>query len=453
MRKKCVVDEPVKAATERVTPKRELTFYDSTSLIVGVIVGVGIYQMAPDVAKGAMSWWGVLLLWAIGGGIALCGALGYAELASMYPREGGDYVFLTQAYGGWAGFLFGWAQMAIVRPGDIAVLAFAFATYANVLLPPAQAVDPRHSEIVYAVAAVAALTAINIMGVKRAKWTQNVLTAVKITGLLLIFGIAFLSTPGEASTVSAAPLPVGLALIFVLFTYGGWNEMAYAAAEIRNPSRTIVRALVAGLAIVTVLYVLTNAAFLYALGYSGLSNSKAVAADSVASTFPQHGAAMISALICISALGAVNGLIFTGARISYAVGVDHNVFHRLGNWHERLGTPVPALILQAAIAILLIVLFGSFVDTLLYTAPAVYAFYLATSCAVLVLRRKAPGVPRPYRVTAYPVPTLLFCVACCFLLYSVVTYRPLSTFATFAVLLLGLPVYHYSRSRQNARRS
>ncbi|MHC4271549.1 MAG: APC family permease [Planctomycetota bacterium] len=425
-------------------PKKELSLFDSTCIIVGIIIGAGIFQMAPDIAKGSFCWWGVLLIWIAGGFISLCGALGYAELATAYPKEGGDYVYLSRAYGRWAGFLFGWAQFSIVRPGDIAVMAFAFATYVRTIYDPLAGITP-YSQIIYAVTATVILTVINIIGVKEGKWTQNILTTVKALGLLAIVGVAIAAPKSSYTTETFGSLPISLALVFVLFTYGGWNEMAYVAAEVKNPRRNIVRALVIGAAAVTVLYVLVNSAFLYTLGYNGLAASKAVATDTVSMVFPKIGGRFISALVCISALGAANGLIFTGARISYAMGTDHRLFKFMGKWHERRGTPAWALLVQGVIAVALILLLGSFVDTIIYTAAPVYSFYLATSLAVIVLRFKEPSIERPYRVTGYPVTTIIFCAVCTFLIYSVISYawteklRSLQVLA--AVILVGMLLY------------
>ncbi len=429
----------------QIAPKKELSLFDSTSIIVGIIIGAGIYQMAPDIARGSHSWWGVLAIWLVGGLLSLFGAIGYAELATAYPLEGGDYVYLSRAYGKWAGFLFGWIQLAIVRPGDIAVMAFAFATYIRAIGDPLAGYGFSHSQRIYAAAATAILTVINILGVKEGKWTQNILTSVKTLGLLAIVGVAAMSPQRVPVTESFGPLPVSLAMIFVLFTYGGWNEMAYVAAEVKNPRRNIVRALVLGSLAVTVLYLLVNGAFLYTLGYAGLATSKAVATDCVSTVFPRIGGSLISALVCISALGALNGLIFTGARISYALGAEHRAFGILGRWNQRRGTPVWALLVQGAIAVGLIMLFGSFVDTILYTAAPVYLFYLATSMAVIVLRFREPGAERPYRVTGYPVTTLVFCAVCAFLIYSAVSYafwnKRVSLILLLAILFVGVLLY------------
>jgi len=546
------------------TPKKELSLFDCTSLIVGIIIGAGVYQMAPDIAKGVGGPSGVLAIWMVGGLLSLCGALGYAELATAYPREGGDFVYLSRAYGRWAGFLFGWIQLAVVRPGDIVVMAFAFAMYARPICDPLVGSRLPYAQQALASAAVIALTIINIVGVRAGKWTQNLLTSVKVLGLLAIVGVAIFApenssqrnnarrghwkiislTDGGADRVGARTqasvilgphgagrldltnvdglqdvkcsvdhsmgireglpvetlsfeigqgdrrriggqgwatvgdknenrltgtistrgnkqldfsaerlaLPASLALIFVLFTFGGWNEMAYVAAEVKNPGRNIVRTLLIGTATVTVLYVFVNGAFLCAVGYYGLTASDAVAADTVSVAFPTVGSQLISALICISALGAVNGLIFTGARISYAVGGEHRAFRILGDWDHRTGTPVRALLVQALIALVLIAVLGSFVDTLLYTAAPVYLFYLATSLAVIVLRVREPGVVRPYRVTGYPVPTIVFAAVCLFLITSAVRYKPQVAVTALVILLAGLPIYWLSdRTRVKQR--
>ncbi len=427
------------------TPQRQLTLLDSTCLIVGIIVGVGIYQVAPDVAKGTSGSLGVLAVWLVGGALSLCGALSYAELATTYPQAGGDYAYLTRAYGRWAGFLFGWIQLAIVRPGDIAVMAFAFATYARTLYDPLAPGSFLGSQQLYAWLAVAVLTAINVAGVRQGKRTQNLLTIVKVIGLVALVGVA-LAAPGPTSSLPAAePLPLSLALILVLFTYGGWNEMAFVAGEVVNPRRNILRALVLGTLAVTALYLLVNAAFLHALGYPGLTTSGAVAVDAISTVFPSHAGALIGVLVCLSALGAVNGLIFAGARISYAVGCDHRVFRPLGKWHPGTGTPVRALVFQGGIAMLLIGLLGSFLNTVLYTAAPVYLFYLASNVAVMVLRHKEPKVERPYRVWGYPATPLVFCVACAFLAYSAIVYKPGVALAALGILLVGVPLYWISR--------
>jgi basic amino acid/polyamine antiporter, APA family len=438
-------------------PQKQLTLFDSTCLIVGIIVGAGIFEVSPLVAKGATNlphWMtgmagglsGVpafFLLWLVGGVVSLAGALGYAELASAYPQEGGDYVYLSRAYGRWAGFLFGWVQLAIVRPGDITIMAFVFARYASQIYAPFP-----HAQHVYACLAVIVLTLIHVLGVRQGKWTQNLLTVAKVAGAATIVVVALVApTPAAQPATSYVWPDVGLALIFVLFTFGGWNEMAYVAAEVVNPARNLLRALLLGTAGVTVLYLLVNGAYLLALGFPGLAGSDAVASAAVATVFPKTAVSLVSALVCISALGAVNGLIFTGARVSYAVGADHPLFRPLGQWNTKTGTPVRALLLQGLIALGVVIGLASFKDTVLYTAAPVYLFYLATNLAVVVLRLKEPNAVRPYRVWGYPVTPILFCAVCGYLIYSAIKYRPYVALGVLGVLLLGVPLYLLSRSR------
>lgn len=429
-------------------PQKELSLFDSTCIIVGIIIGAGIYETAPLVAKGLDSGSGLMLIWLAGGFIALMGALCYAELATTYPRQGGDYVYLTRAYGRWPGYMFGWSQLAIVRPGDIALMAFIFARYAQTLYAPL-----ANSRLVYAAAAVVVLSLINILGVKAGKWTQNLLTVTKIAGLVAISVVGLTAPP-------QAPLPpapesftwggLQLAFILVLYTFGGWNEMAYVAAEIKRPEKNIVRGLVLGTGAVTALYLLINGAFLSALGLTGMANSKAVAVEMMGTEFPQAAGRAIAVLVCISALGAINGLIFTGARISYALGADHKSFHPLGRWSPHLGTPVWALVVQGAVSLGIVLVAGSFIDTIIYTAPVVWLFFLGTALSVMVLRHKEPRRPRPYKVQAYPLFPLIFAACCIFMLFNSTSYalarKPLGLLFLIGVLFGGVMIYWFSNT-------
>lgn len=437
----------------KIAPRKELSLFDSTCIIVGIIIGAGIYETVPIVAASMGGWAGTIGIWLAGGLLALTGALCYAELATAYPREGGDYVYLSRAYGKLWGYLFGWSQLVIIRPGDIALMAFVFARYAGTLYDPFE-----NSRMLYAVTAVVVLTAINILGVKQGKWTQNILTLVKALGLLAIVAAGML-VRNPSAAVKPAFFTMGgleLALILVLFTFGGWNEMAYVAAEIKRPQRNIVRALVIGTSAVTVLYVLVNGAFLCALGYTKMASSEAVAVETVAKVLPDIAGRAIGILICISSLGAVNGLIFTGARISYALGTEHSLFRGLGKWNGRFGTPVWALFAQGCLSLAIVIFAGSFIDTILYTAPVVWVFFFATGLSVFTLRRKEPRTLRPYKITGYPVTPVIFCICCIFMLYSSVSYalenKPKGIAILSVVLLAGLVVYGLTSVRNSANR-
>ncbi|MCP4645461.1 MAG: amino acid permease [bacterium] len=424
-------------------PKRALSLFDSTCIIVGIIVGAGIFETAPVVAGSMGASAGIMGIWLVGGLMALAGALCYAELATAYPHEGGDYAYLNRAYGSWAGYLFGWSQLAIIRPGDIALMAFIFARYAQTLYAPFPRVD-----VIYAVAAVVVLTTINVIGVREGKWTQNLLTVAKAIGLLLIVAAGLLAPGGHAASGEAGAMSLGgvkLALILVMFTFGGWNEMAYVSAEVKRPEKNIARALVLGTVTVTVLYLLVNGAYLSALGAGGMAASSAVAVDTVAPVLPHFATRAVSVLICVSALGAVNGLVFTGARISYAMGVDHPVFRRMGKWNERRGAPVWALIVQGILSTGIILVAGSFIDTILYTAPVVWAFFLATGISLFVLRRIDSKRARLFRLPGYPFTPCIFCACAAFMLYSCVTYalaqKPVGLVVVSGAVIVGAVLY------------
>ncbi|HUY88923.1 MAG TPA: amino acid permease [Pirellulales bacterium] len=408
-------------------PQRQLTLFDSTSIIVGIIIGSGVYKAAPDIAGCVPSSVAVIGVWLVGGLFALIGSLCYAELATMFPAEGGDYVFLSRAYGRPMGLLFAWCELWIVRPGSIGSLAFVFADYANEILP----LGP-HALVIYAAGAIAVLTAINILGVASGKWTQNLLTAAKLAGLLAVVAIGFLySAPEASSPAKPSSSDWGLAMILILYAYGGWNDMAYVSAEVRNPEKNIFRALISGTLAVTLIYVLVNAAFLHALGFEGLRQAPAVAADVARLGAGDWGAKAVSVLVAVSALGAVNGMIFTGGRIYYAMGKEHALFALLGRWSPRLGTPAWSLAVQGLIAIGVVLGFGLTLDSsgdggfermVTFTLPVFWLFLLLVSLSLIVLRLRDPSRPRPHRAPFYPLTPLAFAGCCAFMLRASLLY-------------------------------
>ncbi len=420
-------------------PGKSLTLFDCICIIVGIIIGVGIYETSPTVAGCMGGAVGTLAIWLAGGLLALCGALCYSELASTYPSQGGDVVYLSRAYGPWAGFLFGWSQMLVIRPADIALMAYIFARYAATLHAPVP-----HPVPLYAALAVVGLTVINMLGIRQGRWTQNVLTTIKVAAVLLIVGIGLSAPGGERINAGGETTLSGvkLGLILVFYTYGGWHELAYVAAEIRNPGKNIVRAVVLGTLTVTALYLLINASFLHALGYTAMADSESVATDAVATALPAYAGRLIAVIICISALGTMNGMIFTGSRISYALGQQHPLFKRLGRWHPRFEIPMSALMLQGGLSLGIVLLAGSFIDTILYSAPAVWLFFLGTGISLFVLRRKEPECTRPFRVAGYPVVPIIFCLTCTFMFYASISYaiqqRPVGLIVLVCMLLTGI---------------
>jgi len=416
-------------------PLRQLSLFDSTSIIIGIIIGSGLYETTPLVARNVPSTAWLLAFWAAGGAFALIGSLCFAELATAYPADGGDYVYLKRGFGLPMGFLFAWAQLWVIRPGSIGAMAYVFAHYASELQPLGD-----HSFAMYAAGSVVVLTLVNVLGVRQGKWTQNVLTAAKVLGLLSVFAIGLLFTAAAADTTASGLAATAakasaatsaehdpslfLAMIFIVFTYGGWNDMAYVAAEVRDPSRNILRALVCGTAAVMGIYLLANIAFVHALGFQGVGKSQAVAADVAQLALGDSGSKLISLLICVSTLGAINGMIFTGARIYYAMGQDYRFFALVGRWSPRFGTPAWSLVIQAATTLAVVLGFGSlagqdgFQRLVNFTQPVFWSFLLASGVSLFALRRREPNHPRPYRVPLYPLIPLLFCAGCALIVYA-----------------------------------
>jgi APA family basic amino acid/polyamine antiporter len=419
-------------------PRPALSLQDAIGLIVGTIVGVGIFRTPSMVAEHAGSTGVALLAWLAGGIVSLLGALCYAELASAYPNTGGDYHYLGRAFGRRLGFLFAWARLAVIQTGAIALLAFVLGDYAGGLLP----LGPWGPSL-YAGLIVIVLTATNIAGVRQGTTTQNVLTAMQVGGILFIAFVGLVAPSAPPSPGGPAPSPgtFGLVMVFVLLTYGGWNEAAYLSGEVRDPGRTMARALLWSMLLVTALYLLINWTFLATLGVAGVAGSKAVAADVAHQALGPGGARIAGALIVVAALTSTNAAIFTGARSSYAVGRDFGALAFLGRWHPATRTPVNALLAQGVVALALVGL-GSltrngFETMVEYTAPVFWLFLFLTGIALLVLRRRDPARPRPFRVPLYPLTPLAFCATSGYLVYSSLAYTGLGALVGVGVLLTG----------------
>ncbi len=414
-------------------PSRQLTLLDSISIIAGIVIGAGIYETSPSIAGNVSSLPELATVWILGGLISLAGALCYVELATAYPNEGGDYVYLTRAYGRHVGFLFAWAEFWIVRPGSVGMMSYVFARFAHQLLQgtPFTTGDRGRDFVILAASTIVAITSVNLLGVRSGKFAQNLLTFVKIAGLLLIFAVA-LATPTQAAAslpeASAPSSDFRLALILVLFTYGGWNDLCYVAAEVRHPERNILRSLVIGVTLVTCLYLLVNLALVRVLGLSGLQSPTAIV-DFFAVQWGDFGRRMISLLVCLSCLGAINGTLFAGSRIYYAVGTEHRFFGWLGRWNGKFDAPVRALSLQGVISLVWVVVFGliaggetGFLRLLAFTSPIFWSFAILIGLSLFVLRYKEPHVSRPHRLVMFPWTAIIFCLSCLFMLHAAVTY-------------------------------
>lgn len=423
------------------TPRPLIRTLDAVALVIGIIVGAGIFRTPSIVAANTGSAELFLFVWLLGGLISLVGALCYAELSTTFPNTGGDYHFLMRAFGRRFAFLFAWARLSIIQTGSIALLAYIIGDYVSQLYP----IGP-YSSALFAALVVITLTAINILGVTFGTGTQNLLFAVEFLGTLCVVVVGFFINPSP-ERLSVLPLAsenspaIGLALVFVLLTFGGWNEAGYISAELKAGSRKMVWILVVSILVTTVLYLLVNWAFLHALGMERMAASEAVGIDLMQATLGEPGVYLIGILVVMATLTSVNATIFTGARTNYALGRDFKVLSRLGRWNIKTSSPSNALLVQGIIALALIGLgaltrdgFQSMVD---FTAPVFWFFFLATGVSLFVLRKKEPGAARPFKVPLYPVTPIIFCGSCAYLLYSSLAYTGIGALVGVAVLALG----------------
>lgn len=431
-----------------VAPKPALAFIDAIAIIVGIVIGAGIFETPALVAANSSSGASAVGAWILGGVVSLLGALCYGELATTYPHTGGNYYYLLRAFGKQTAFLFAWARMSVIQTGSIALLGFVFGDYASQLLHLG-----AYSPSIYAALAIALLTSLNIVGVQQGKSMQNWLTAAKVLGLLLVVAVGLFVTTTPAPALMQAPTThgsLGLVMVFVLLSYGGWNEAAYISAELQNVQRDMVRSLLWSLGIITAIYFLINLAYVRGLGLAGMAASEAVAADLMRRAYGTPGAGFISSLIAVSTLGATNATIFTGARTNYALGQDFPSFRFLGKWQRGRNTPAAALLVQGAISLVLVLLatltprrgFEAMVD---YTAPVFWFFFLLSVASIFVLRQREPDIQRPFRVPFYPLTPIVFCAICVYLLYSSVTYHGIDALLGLAVVVAGIPLLFWMR--------
>lgn len=434
-----------------IAPKPLLSVSDGIVLICGMVIGAGIFK-APSIVAGNTSSAGEFLLaWVLGGVASLCGALVYAELAARYPETGGEYAFLSRGWGRAVAFVFGWSRMTVIQTGAIAAVAFVLGDYASEIVRLGEKSGP-----IYAALGVVVLTLLNVAGTIESKTLQ------KGMQYLLFAGLAFIAVAGLYAGASARPTAAstgsgsfGLAMIFVLLTYGGWNEAAYLGGEVRDPRRNMIRILIGGILAVTVLYLLVNIGYVAALGLSGMRESKAIAADVVRVIAGEKGVVLLALIVCLAALTTMNAAIFTGARTTYALGRDFAWFRPLGTWREAGSTPANALLLQGAIALVLVgagsVTPDGFTAMVAYTAPVFWTFFLLTALTLFVFRRREP---RPaFNVPLYPVVPIAFCLICVYMLYSSVNYVRFSVefgvpvLAGLAIMAAGIPLYFLVRRK------
>jgi amino acid transporter len=426
-------------------PRPSLRVVDAIAIIVGIVIGAGIFEFPSLVAANAGSTIATQGLWLLGGALSLIGALCYAELTAAYPDAGGDYLFLGKAFGAEVALLFAWARMTVIQTGSIALLSFVLGDSLTAVLPLGE-----FSAALYAAAVIVLFTALNVAGIGIGAWVQKGASALVLLGLLAVVGA------GAIATVQQSGIPVtgaspsggspGLAMVFVLLTYGGWNEAAFISAEVERGDRNMVRVLVGSIGLVTIAYLLVNGAYLGALGYDGVVGAKAIGVVLMQRVVGDGAAVVLAVIVAIAAISSIHGTILTGARTAYALGQTMPRLGWLGQWHPQTNVPQTALITQGVIALVL-VLIGAWqrqgIQTVVeFTAPVFWLFFLLTGLSLFVLRTWEPHHPRPFRVPLYPLVPIAFCTTALFMLYSSLAYANANgnAWIGLAVVAAGTPL-------------
>lgn len=453
---------------------RGLTLRDTTALVVGTIIGTGVFLKTSKMAQAVGSPELVLLAWVAAGLLSLAGALTYAELGAMLPKAGGEYVFLRAAYGNLVAFLFGWMRIAVGSTGSIAIFGVAFATFLSALVPLktvwvektfvllGQTINWQFgSKQIVAVGIILIFSAINCLRVVFGGRIQSALTLAKVLGIAAIVIGVFFFAPTATWENFRAPAGAagwcgfsafGAAMLAALWAFDGWNNMPMVAGEVKDPGRNIPRALIVGMFIVLIVYGLANVAYFYALPFQEILTSNSTAhrdalpvASKAAITFlGEHGPALVSIAFLLSTIGVLNGSILTSARIPYAMARDGLFFSRFAELSKQSAVPVAAILLQATWASVL-ALSGTFDQLTDYVVFAGWLFYAATTAAVFVLRKKMPDAPRPYRTLGYPIVPILFVAVAIWLIVNTLMTSPVEAAAGLVLIALGLPVYFWQR--------
>jgi APA family basic amino acid/polyamine antiporter len=427
--------------------RRSLGFRDAASLVVGTIIGTGVFLKASPMAASVGAPWAVLTALFAAGCLSFFGALAYAELGAMFPAAGGEYVYLREAWGAPLGFLYGWTRFWVGTPGSIASYATGAAAFAGGLV----SVESALAQKVLAISLIAVFTLINCLTVAFGGRVQSIMTGLKIVIIVGLAGLIFIGSPGDWSRLGAGGATVtvssfGAAMIAGLWATDGWNNLPMAAGEVRDPTRTIPRALVIGMLVVLSLYALVFVAYFYALPFGDVVTAHtdarplAVATYAAMTVLGTTGVAVMSAAFVLSALGAMNGSILTSARVPYAMASDGLFFRGLARVSPRTGVPVVAVLVQGAWACVL-ASSGSFDQLTDMVVFASWIFYALATAGVIVLRRRMPDAPRAFRVPGYPWLPVLFIVTAGALLVDSVAVAPLSSAVGLGFVAAGVPAY------------
>ena len=435
---------------EETELKRDLGPVTATTVIVGSIIGSGIFA-GPAIVAGyaGTSGWN-LMVWVICSVMAFCGAVTFAELGGIMPRSGGLYVFLREAYGRMWGFLFGWTSLLVIRPADLAAISIVFATYLGFFVTQFSPY-PDWAMRGVAVIVLIILAFINYLGVRFGGLVQNLSSFLKVGGLLLMVALAFGITPDTSQFQPVWPsdttLTIGflsmisLGMVASFGAYDGWDASTYVAEEIKNPRRWVPLSIILGLAITTVVYLLVNSAYLLVLSNTGVAESERVASETMQSLIGPVGAAFIAVTAMISTFGTVNAGMLTGPRVFFAMAREKMFFSWVARIHPRYRTPANAVVFMAALGILNIIFLGDWGAIIAARTGSLWLFYITTTFSVFIFRRTRPDVPRPYRTFGYPITPAIFVLIGVIFFTSIVISDPGHTLIGLTITALGIPAY------------
>jgi len=420
---------------------RSLGMLDATAIVIGIVIGSGIFLLPNLIARSLPSPSAILAVWVVAGLLSFFGALAYAELGAMLPETGGQYVYLREAYGPLCAFVCGWTFMLAVLAGGSAWLAVTFSIYAGYFVPLSASAAKALS-----IALIAVLSAVNYVGVREGARVQRTFTGLKIAGLLVLIGAGLLSRPTSAF-VAATPLHgmhLGVAMAACLMAYNGWSYVSFVAGEVRDPQKNLLRSLVLGMTAVAVLYISANVAYLKVFTVAQIAATDRVGAELATRTIGPIGAVFVSLTVLLSITGAVNGCILTGARIPFAQARDRLFFSRFSEVHPRFQTPGFAIVCNGIWTAILI-LTGSYETLYSYSILAAWIFYTLSVGAVFVLRRKLPDAHRPYRMWGYPYTLWLFVAVSFWFMADALLTQTLPSVMAIIIVATGVAAYRIWR--------
>jgi APA family basic amino acid/polyamine antiporter len=418
---------------------RKLGLLDATLIVIGIVIGSGIFLLPNVIARDLTSSTAIISVWVVAGVLSFFGALAYAELGAMMPATGGQYVYLREAYGPLCAFLCGWVFVLAVLPGGIAFLAVGFSIYLGHFV----SITPAMRSVV-SLSLVAVLSAANYIGVKEGAWIQRVFTSLKIAGLLLLIGTAVfaphVNAAGHAPARHFSYAGIGLAMTACLMAYNGWSYVSFVAGEVRDPQRNLPRSLALGMTVVIALYVSANLAYMNVMTVPEIAATERVGAAVAQRTMGATGATVLAVVVLLSIVGAINGCVLTCARIPFAQARDGLFFSRFGHVHRRFETPSFAIVMQAIWSGVLI-LTGSYETLFSYAMLSAWIFYTLSVVAVWILRRKLPDAARPYRMWGYPVTLWLFVIVSVWFMGDAMINQPGTSLIAIGIALAGIPFY------------